>query len=212
MKIIFAGILVFSAASAVVIDESAAVPHLLRPKSSATGPQQHPPPQRESPCNAARDKESCFRTRDDGGAAGLPCEWCIAGAIPSECMSQDQAALLPAGVFDCAAPGRHEQQSHRPASFAFESEVFGYDQIYSLFDSDQPMKAAPQPTKSDLCDASSKSLAGYMDIKGSDYDQANENKHLFYWMFEKRGDDATAETPVRTKIRAARRDFDHAAG
>lgn len=39
----------------------------------------------------------------------------------------------------------------------------------------------------DLCDSDSKSLAGYIDITGSKYDKDGEDKHLFYWFFEKRG-------------------------
>jgi len=39
----------------------------------------------------------------------------------------------------------------------------------------------------DFCDASSPvSLSGYMDVKGSKYDKFGANKHLFYWMHEKR--------------------------
>jgi len=39
-----------------------------------------------------------------------------------------------------------------------------------------------------FCDASSPvSLSGYMDVTGSKYDSRGEDKHLFYWMHEKRG-------------------------
>jgi len=38
-----------------------------------------------------------------------------------------------------------------------------------------------------FCDPSSpRSLSGYMDITGSKYDANGEDKHLFYWFFEKR--------------------------
>jgi len=37
-----------------------------------------------------------------------------------------------------------------------------------------------------LCDPDSKSLSGYVDITGSKYDKDGEDKHLFYWFFEKR--------------------------
>jgi hypothetical protein len=160
----------------------------------------------ESSCNAAKDKSHCFQAVDD--ATGSPCEWCVAGAIPSECMSSEQASQLPPSVFDCAAPGtRHHTTKKAPRSFTFDStEVFGYSQTYSLHskdsswatsDSDTDDTPPPQPSVSDLCDASSKSLSGYMDIQGSEYDKSGENKHLFYWMFEKRGADmATDDIPV----------------
>jgi hypothetical protein len=156
-------------------------------------------PVSESTCNAVRDKEFCLRTTDE--ASGDACMWCVAGAIPSECMSPDQAALLPAGVFDCAAPG-FKAKTAAISSFAFESAVFGTTQTYSLV---HPFMHASddgpqQPYKSDLCDASSNSLAGYMDIQGSEYDASGENKHLFYWFFEKRGDDHTEKTPVRRQV------------
>lgn len=150
----------------------------------------------ESSCNAVHDKEHCFQTSDT--ASGDACMWCVAGAIPSECMSQEQAALLPAGVFECAAPGLKTTPAAM-SSFAFESAVFGTTQTYSLVHSSKHGSddAPPQPYKSDLCDASSNSLAGYMDIQGSEYDASGENKHLFYWFFEKRGEDHTEKTPVR---------------
>jgi hypothetical protein len=158
----------------------------------------------ESSCNAAKDKSHCFQTVDD--ATGDPCEWCVAGAIPSECMSSEQASQLPPSVFDCAAPGTRHHTTKRtaPHSFTFDStEVFGYSQTYSLFSKDPSWSDSdtdtppPQPSVSDLCDASSKSLSGYMDIQGSEYDKSGENKHLFYWMFEKRGADvATDDIPV----------------
>ena len=136
--------------------------------------------QEESACNQVSSQSACFATTDD--ATGLPCEWCVAGAIPSECVTQEQASQLPAGVFDCSAPGRVHQQ----------------DGIHYVFPEQEPhpltyhLRQATNGVNGgvgdDICDASSKSLSGYMDIKGSDYDKNGQNKHLFYWMFEKRGD------------------------
>jgi carboxypeptidase C (cathepsin A) len=115
-----------------------------------------------SACNQVGDRDSCFATVDEDSS--MPCSWCVAGAVPSECVTQDQAQQLPESVFECSTPGK--------SSFSFvegtSHEFFGKD--------------------NDICDPSSKSLSGYMDIKGSDYDKNDENKHLFYWMFEKRGD------------------------
>jgi hypothetical protein len=175
-----------------------------------------------SNCNNVRDPEHCFRTTDT--ATGSACMWCIAGAIPSECMSPNQASLLPPDVFDCAAPGETVSTtttttttesttttSSIPTSFRFDSVIFGTTQIYSLVQDNhshtdhhehekRATLAPPQPSKSDLCDAASNSLSGYMDIKGSEYDKSGENKHLFYWFFEKRGTDTNtlldADIPV----------------
>jgi len=142
----------------------------------------------DSVCNQQPDQETCFQTTDEDGTA---CQWCVAGAIPSECMTADQAKILPEGVFECSAPSsssmQHQQQQQQ---FEFPSQHFAAtsSQKYTL------KVNAPQPTKSDLCDDSSASLSGYMDIKGSEYDENNENKHLFFWMFEKRGEIAD-DTP-----------------
>lgn len=123
---------------------------------------QHSDPLQESACNRVTSKESCFATIDDD--SGKPCSWCVAGAIPSECVTQEQAAQLPESVFECSIPG-------------LSSFDFVQDKSHTFFAKDN-----------DICDPSSKSLSGYMDIKGSDYDKKGQNKHLFYWMFEKRGD------------------------
>jgi len=136
----------------------------------------------ESICNHQPDMDACYKVSDEDGT---PCQWCVAGAIPSECMSEKQAKVLPEGVFECSAPGKEDDATtSRSLHFDFPSSHFlsGTTQRFTL------QTSAPEPTKSDLCDASSASLSGYMDIKGSEYDENGENKHLFFWMFEKRGD------------------------
>jgi carboxypeptidase C (cathepsin A) len=121
----------------------------------------------ESSCNAVTNKQSCFQLKDD--ETGDPCEWCVAGAIPSECLSASQAQQVPEAVFECSAPG---------------------------FDFVEGMRHSLQVKEGDddFCDSSSTGRSGYMDIKGSDYDANGENKHLFFWMYEKRGEVAD-DTP-----------------
>jgi hypothetical protein len=123
-----------------------------------------------SACNKVTDQSSCFQTVDE--ESGLPCSWCVAGAIPSECVTQEQAAQLPESVFECSTPGL-------TTSFDFTEDV-----SHTFFSKNN-----------DICDPASKSISGYMDIKGSDYDKNGQNKHLFFWMFEKRGDDIDENTP-----------------
>lgn len=124
----------------------------------------------ESACNGASDKDQCYGIIDE--VSNKPCEWCVAGAIPSECMSPGQASQLPPAVFQCSSPGMVEDTEDVLSS--------GAGRLYSL-------KNVKEHEGSDLCDASSKSISGYMDIKNSKYDQDDEDKHLFFWMFEKRG-------------------------
>ena len=181
-----------------------------------------------SNCNTVHDPQQCCRTIDTKSQNS--CVWCVAGAIPSECMSPSQASLLPPDVFDCAVPGGTDTTTAAAAatptktSFHFDSVIFGTTQIYSLVHDNHydhydnhhhssyhtkttssTTTAPPQPSKSELCDASSNSLSGYMDISGSEYDKSGENKHLFYWFFEKRGTTDTdvvtdSDTPVRSLL------------
>jgi hypothetical protein len=207
------------------------LPHL---RSSATSGEKHFNDV-ESSCNSAQDAERCFRTTDT--TTQKACMWCVAGAIPSECMSPTQAELLPPDVFDCASPNVENSHTEatttttttttsRRTSFRFDSEIFGTTQIYSLVhdghhhdhtshenvnnnnDIKTPLATEahaaaalpPQPSKSDLCDDSSNSLSGYLDITGSEYDASDENKHLFFWFFEKRNSDLSPDTPVCIRL------------
>jgi carboxypeptidase C (cathepsin A) len=121
----------------------------------------------DSTCNSAANQKSCFQLKDD--ETGSPCQWCVAGAIPSECLSANQAEQVPAAVFECSAPGFDFVEGKRHSLQVKEGD-------------------------DDFCDSSSTGRSGYMDIKGSDYDANGENKHLFFWMYEKRGEVAD-DTP-----------------
>jgi cathepsin A (carboxypeptidase C) len=115
----------------------------------------------ESACNSVTDEQQCYATADD--ASQQSCVWCDCQAVPPVCVSPDQSKDLPEGVFKCSSPGLFQ---------------FVDDQVHHLKETVMD--------HSDLCDASTKSISGYMDIKGSKYDENGENKHLFFWMFEKR--------------------------
>jgi hypothetical protein len=119
----------------------------------------------DSSCNAVSSQAACFQLKDD--KTGNPCQWCVAGAIPSECLSSSQAEQVPKGVFECSAPGFDFVEGKRHSLQVKEAD----------FEDDEA-----------FCDISSKGRSGYMDIKGSDYDANGENKHLFFWMYEKRGE------------------------
>ena len=126
-------------------------------------------PMQESSCNTNHNEQSCLAATDD--TAGTPCVWCKCSAVPSVCLNQDQSKLVPPGVFDCS-------NQERGGAFQFVSTRSHILQEHTV--------------QSDLCDAASKSISGYMEVKGSKYDENGENKHLFYWMFEKRNTTATA--------------------
>ena len=125
----------------------------------------------DSACNNQHDQASCFGTIDE--SSGSPCSWCECAAVPSECLSPEQAKLVPPSVFNCKTPGREFQFLQDDGSTTYRSKLHSH-----------PV----HDTKDDeFCDASSKSMSGYFEVKGSDYDKNGENKHYFYWMFEKRG-------------------------
>lgn len=125
-----------------------------------------------STCMQIDDEDKCNGSSDD---EGVECVWCKCSAIPSECLNVEQSKKAPAGVFDCATPSSPDS-----ASGSATSDGSSYNPsalTYSLKD---------DIVDKDLCDPDSKSLSGYMDISGSKYDANDENKHLFYWFFEKR--------------------------
>lgn len=70
------------------------------------------------------------------------------------------------------------------------------DAIYSTRDRSmsilERMTWTEQSVDDDFCD--SRSSSGYVSIDESTFDQDGENKHLFYWMFEKRNSDVTDTT------------------
>jgi Serine carboxypeptidase len=127
----------------------------------------------ESSCNRASSLEECRTVADDD--TSQPCQWCVAGAIPSECMSPQQASMLPSGVFECSTPGSGSNNNNNKNANVLE---FGPVMV---------QVRSQQVTEADFCDGSSKQISGYMDLKGSKYDENGEDKHLFFWMFEKRG-------------------------
>lgn len=122
-------------------------------------------------CYDVKSEKKCYATKD---ASGQGCVWCDCKAVPSICVSPDQAKDLPDGVYDCKSPGVfafNDYQTHHLKESAAEN--------------------------SDLCDPSSKSISGYMDITGSKYDENGEDKHLFFWMFEKRpSENATSDGEI----------------
>mmetsp|Transcript_21471 Transcript_21471/g.45888 ORF Transcript_21471/g.45888 Transcript_21471/m.45888 type:complete len:607 (-) Transcript_21471:76-1896(-) len=102
------------------------------------------------------------------------CTWCVAGAVPSACYPSEMTSRLPEGVFDCGA-----KQAKANLAEVAASQIFYLKEGVTLtLDTAEVDK--------DFCDASSPlSLAGYMNVKGSQFDTKSD-KNLFYWFFEKR--------------------------
>jgi len=137
----------------------------------------------ESNCHSETSESACTGASDaDSGEA---CVWCKCSAVPSVCVSSDEAGGLPSGVFDCGTTDGSGESS------ATTNDTEGGSLFYEFGAKTLQLRETVHEAGSDsadFCDASSKSISGYMDVKGSKYDEYGD-KHLFFWMFEKRADE-----------------------
>lgn len=63
--------------------------HWLR---TADDSSQHQQNQLDSSClDHSNSKDACYAAKDENGES---CAWCVAGAVPNECVSQEQAKML----------------------------------------------------------------------------------------------------------------------
>lgn len=156
----------------------------------------------DSSCMTITDEDQCNGSKDDDD---ISCVWCKCSAVPSECLNTDQAKKVPSGVFECATPNgtdtsistdTADMTVHTPvikevkttnnANAGDDKKYDGSFLKYDLYDDE---------VSGELCDPNSKSLSGYIDITGSQYDDDGQDKHLFYWFFEKR---AAATSTVKS--------------
>lgn len=93
------------------------------------------------------------------------------------CVSTDSAAQLPDGIWQCSADAVMVVEEEE------EERMFTY--VYPHLENvSHSLRSAS--VDANFCDPQSpRSLSGYMDISGSQYDK-NRDKHYFYWFFEKR--------------------------
>mmetsp|Transcript_31813 Transcript_31813/g.64042 ORF Transcript_31813/g.64042 Transcript_31813/m.64042 type:complete len:633 (+) Transcript_31813:114-2012(+) len=132
------------------------------------------------------------------------CTWCKAGAVPNECVPITMAGRLPAGVFQCskssfgANVARSELTVKESLAAKAQELIEEFEKVMSKegkssgkkesFELKQgvTLTLSTDEVDKNFCDANSPlSLAGYVNIQGSQYDTQND-KNLFYWMFEKR--------------------------
>ena len=106
----------------------------------------------ESSCHAASSSQSkCTSTKDS--ETNEACVWCKCSAVPPVCVSPEESKGLPPGVFDCGS-------SNEDASPRFDLPGGKYLQLRETVN-----EAGSEDA--DFCDGSSKSISGYMDLKGS---------------------------------------------
>ena len=135
----------------------------------------------QSSCVKLVEEQSCNGSKDDQGEN---CVWCHCSAVPSSCFSEEQASRLPSSIFTCASSASIEEEIPTTEDL----EVDEGNTLHTFNFEDGEIHTLSSDTVSpDLCDDTSLSRSGYMSVKGSKYDDnGKDNKHLFYWMYEKR--------------------------
>lgn len=100
------------------------------------------------------------------------------------------ARKLPAGVFQCSKSSVVSVGASSPSAVdaieeTVEEEVAVKSQTFNLKEGIS-LTLTTDSVDKEFCDPNSEvSLAGYMNVKGSQFD-TNNDKNLFFWMFEKR--------------------------
>jgi len=142
----------------------------------------------ESSCHGMKAESGCVSTIDED--SNQSCVWCKCEAVPSRCYSPEEAAGLPRAVFDCgiASPDAEPNKKTSDEDSVYD---FGLKDGRTLQMREKFTESGSEDAE--FCDASSKSISGYIDLKGSKYDESGD-KHLFFWMFEKRGSDEDEAT------------------
>jgi len=142
----------------------------------------------DSNCHAMKSQSDCASATDE--ATNASCVWCKCSAVPPVCVSPEESNSLPPGVFECdasATASSSESNDDSPPVYDFGLKDGRTIQLREKINERGSEDA-------EFCDASSKSISGYMDLKGSKYDQSGD-KHLFFWMFERRDSHLSTRKP-----------------
>jgi len=136
---------------------------------------------------------TCTALSAQGGCnANDSCSWCLSGAVPSACYPTVMTPQLAEGVFQCDKKATIESVAEDIVNVVVEEPVAVEEQkttrkvqTFNLKEGITLTMSSAEVDKG-FCDASSPlSMAGYMNVKGSQFDTEND-KNLFYWFFEKR--------------------------
>jgi len=135
-----------------------------------------------SSCSKFADENTCNASADDDN---IQCVWCVSAAVPPGCMNTEESKHVPPSVFTCDSSADIAIEGIE----AMNSDGRGYDGSLLTYN------LRGGVVDENLCDPSSKSLSGYVDISGSQYDNGGD-KHLFYWFFEKRASENATDIPI----------------
>ncbi|GBG32282.1 Carboxypeptidase Y [Hondaea fermentalgiana] len=141
-----------------------------------------------------KDENSC--NKDDA------CVWCKAQAIPSECLTLDQAKMVPPGVFQCDSKNAAAHAVSKHDGFLDIKRDTGASESVAV-SAESKMAASmglraggarmerkllnaslvADDGEENFCDPNVRQATGYFRLKDA-------NKHYFFWFFESRNDPA----------------------
>mmetsp|Transcript_13768 Transcript_13768/g.15341 ORF Transcript_13768/g.15341 Transcript_13768/m.15341 type:complete len:570 (+) Transcript_13768:63-1772(+) len=142
----------------------------------------------ESICHTFDKKKDC-----DTKSTKSSCVWCECEAVPSICVTIEESKSLPPDVFKCdstSSPDGHDNKNDNDSDNDELMYDFGLNDGRIIQLRENIMESGSN--EGEFCDSSSKSISGYLDVKGSKYDESGD-KHLFFWMFEKRANEKEEE-------------------
>lgn len=170
----------------------------------------------DSNCHDIASSDACRSATDL--ESGAECVWCECAAVPSLCVTADEAKGLPAGVFNCdatasrvASPVISSQLAEDVAARSTKNTAdaaHGLRGAFGTADAVDPKITSSRTynfgartvghvggeVDKSFCDADSsgKSYSGYVDLSGSAFD-VDESKNYFYWFFESRSEDPSKD-------------------
>ncbi|KAL7504889.1 hypothetical protein ACHAXN_002443 [Cyclotella atomus] len=150
----------------------------------------------------AQDIAACAAHTTSSDCSENNCSWCESKAVSSSCYPSSMVGRLPAGVFECGAKVSVEESSQDVAKEEDTVEEMVAEEEKKQVRSEKfnlkegiTLTLSSDAVDKDFCDPNSDvSLAGYMNVKGSQFD-TNNDKNLFFWMFEKRTTSLLPTTP-----------------
>jgi len=145
----------------------------------------------DSNCHAMKSESDCSGATDE--ETNEACVWCKCSAVPPVCVSPEESKSLPPGVFECDASKENTSEEEEHDDEDSPVYDFGLKDGRTLQLREKVNERGSD--EAEFCDASSKSISGYMDLKGSKYDESGD-KHLFFWMFEQRDISTTSPEDI----------------
>jgi hypothetical protein len=117
----------------------------------------------DSNCHAMKSESDCSGATDE--ETNEACVWCKCSAVPPVCVSPEESKSLPPGVFECDASKENTSEEEEHDDEDSPVYDFGLKDGRTLQLREKVNERGSD--EAEFCDASSKSISGYMDLKGS---------------------------------------------